>query len=1072
MLFVFALAGISVFATLNNGELLSVNGEIEYSEEYGYKIAKLNQNVSLKLPYRPTASLESGEVFVNDHTFVSEWIESDTSFHSVAVNWKQNGSGATLFLRSKLHNEKPSEWVLIEADIDDFSSTDATEKNAFLQTAYSNKLQYKFEMETENASESPLIDGVNFTFIDGTEFADLSKADFSLDESLSIVSRQKWGANEDVRLHKDADAPILVENDEEIEMRYADELKLSKVVERDEYGRVLKWPLQYPEKPIKAIFVHHTASEVNALSDSYATMRAIYYYHAVVRGWGDIGYNYLIDANGNIFEGRFGGKGVVGAHTANFNVGSIGIAVIGNYQNKEIEYSALKSLTSLLSKLSLENGLNPIGYTTMRGENISVISGHRDAGRTQCPGESLYSKLFQIRHLVSAGFKSGKVINNEYEVVDDFSIVSLKPDEVKTVQLRLKNNSQEPWGRKTSLVIKNTENNVAGVDRVVGRLKEVNVAPGKVGTFAIPLKGNNSSGLKNYYLYLENNNNISVNSFVFPVFAETPVISFELVEIQQKLKVSLDKNEKVETTLKLKNTGNSTWYKESMSVYATGGFTVEGEMTTPSVAPNATGIFNVSFTAGNVSGAAKINVGLRLKATSLDLQSINTTQFVFSVLGSDKALTGVTAITGFSENVFVAGQTKRVWIEVENATKSMWLKTGKEKLSISAMKSAQIGVKNIYLDNGRVNVGAKGRIYFDVTAPKKEGKYFINFTLRDGGLSVSKSPLRYEFTVAENSRTVGTVNKDEIKVNNINKSLTTAVTTPVATTSIQGTVDGKLIRVRLSFDGKPVIYSEGKIYVEVDGKRLLAISEGQAISTDYRDGKYFIQYGNESKSFDSHVKLIAENNLLKISNYENRPQWNNLLNDNEFRGAVEIRYLDDEKKLVTINELKLGDYLKGIAEVSNSDPYEKLKTMSVLARSYAYYYISKDVKFPGKPYNLDDSPERSQKYVGYGVEKRSPNVVRAVKDTANQVVTYNGEVVKTPYFNASDGKATKSAKEVWGWDNTPYLQSVPDPLCTSTQFNGHGVGLSGCGATEAAKKGYTYQDIIKYYYKDVVILNK
>src|SRR3712207_9171470 len=41
--------------------------------------------------------------------------------------------------------------------------------------------------------------------------------------------------------------------------------------------------------------------------DPAATVRAIFAYHAVVQGWGDIGYNFLVDADGRIYEGRHSG---------------------------------------------------------------------------------------------------------------------------------------------------------------------------------------------------------------------------------------------------------------------------------------------------------------------------------------------------------------------------------------------------------------------------------------------------------------------------------------------------------------------------------------------------------------------------------------------------------------------------------------------------------------------------------------------------------------------------------------------------------------------------------------------
>ncbi len=161
--------------------------------------------------------------------------------------------------------------------------------------------------------------------------------------------------------------------------------------------------------------------------------------------------------------------------------------------------------------------------------------------------------------------------------------------------------------------------------------------------------------------------------------------------------------------------------------------------------------------------------------------------------------------------------------------------------------------------------------------------------------------------------------------------------------------------------------------------------------------------------------------------------------------------------------------MRGLAEVSNSAHPEKQKVIAVLARTYARFYMSDDErKFPGLPYDGSDDPAVFQRYLGYGVEARSPNFVDSVEATEDVVVTYKGELVKTPYFNQSDGR-TKSAEEIWGWTHTPYLLSVPDPWSDGLDQNGHGVGLSGHGATEQAKVGKRFDQIIKYYYTGVDI---
>ena len=93
--------------------------------------------------------------------------------------------------------------------------------------------------------------------------------------------------------------------------------------------------------------------------------------------------------------------------------------------------------------------------------------------------------------------------------------------------------------------------------------------------------------------------------------------------------------------------------------------------------------------------------------------------------------------------------------------------------------------------------------------------------------------------------------------------------------------------------------------------------------------------------------------------------------------------------------------------------------------------------------------------------------MEAVNDTVGQVLTYNGKLIKAPYFSSDDGK-TKSAFEVWGWDE-PYLVSVDDPYCKGKPLSGHVVGMSGCGAHGMAENGSTYKEILKYYYKNIEI---
>ncbi len=166
---------------------------------------------------------------------------------------------------------------------------------------------------------------------------------------------------------------------------------------------------------VKMAFVHHTATTNDySCKQAPSIIRGIYRYHVVSLGWRDIGYNFLIDKCGTIYEGRAGGvrEPVQGAHTLGFNKDSMGVAVIGSFQKTDPPKAATDALAKITAwKLGLFDR-DPQGTVTMtsegsgkygRGEKVrmNVISGHRDGYRTECPGQKLYDELGSIRALAA-----------------------------------------------------------------------------------------------------------------------------------------------------------------------------------------------------------------------------------------------------------------------------------------------------------------------------------------------------------------------------------------------------------------------------------------------------------------------------------------------------------------------------------------------------------------------------------------------------------------------------------------------------------------------------------------------
>jgi hypothetical protein len=165
-------------------------------------------------------------------------------------------------------------------------------------------------------------------------------------------------------------------------------------------------------------FVHHTTGASDYTSAEVPGMiRAIYAYHTQTLGWADIGYNFLVDRFGRLYEGRWGGmdQPVIGAHTGGFNTNTVGVAALGDFETSPAPSAVITAFGQVLGwKLGMY-GRDPYGRATLTsggGSNsrypagqvveFDVVSGHRDASFTLCPGQYLYPRLPEIRSEVAA----------------------------------------------------------------------------------------------------------------------------------------------------------------------------------------------------------------------------------------------------------------------------------------------------------------------------------------------------------------------------------------------------------------------------------------------------------------------------------------------------------------------------------------------------------------------------------------------------------------------------------------------------------------------------------------------
>jgi hypothetical protein len=381
---------------------------------------------------------------------------------------------------------------------------------------------------------------------------------FRTSHSPKFFSRADWGADETLRLESTLKRKLKPGQilkrwfHPEIAIVPAKYKPVTTQTE-NENGQRLFWPIkQSPE--IEKLIIHHTAENESSQSRRRSPkelMRAIYYYHTVTNGWGDIGYNYVIDKQGNIYEGRAGGPKSVGAHVAYHNVGSIGICLMGNFQYEQPTAAQQHVLSLLMADLAIKFDVDPLGRSDFLGTNSYNISGHRHVARhghgTACPGKNLVDKLPEIRtqteeyrKLLQEFYDQGpkgrdflsksRAAPNVLASEKKFAVPKKEPlfsplpilktkllqrNQSAVIEVEARNTSQLTWEKDSALEVSNVPDGMT-----VGKLYLVEKTnPGRVGRFRTEVNVKNTPNGK-YFLRLN------------PIFLEEKLFPNQLAELQ------------------------------------------------------------------------------------------------------------------------------------------------------------------------------------------------------------------------------------------------------------------------------------------------------------------------------------------------------------------------------------------------------------------------------------------------------------------------------------------------------------------------------------------------------------
>jgi len=1103
-------------------------------------------------------------ISVNKSEFISGVEKNDFNFTGIASKWSVDFSNVSVYLRVGKNENSLSDWSLINPE-------DGKDNNQWIYGEVFNcnndqYFQYKVDFSNQDIGKNFT---VNFNLFDTSK--QVGGTSISADSAglgPNIISRSAWGANE----------------------------------------KYMTWKPDYAG--VKAIVIHHTAGEEGALAaDQMSVVRNLYYGHAVSNGWGDIGYNFVIDVNGNIYEGREGGNGVIAGHTLGYNSGTIGIVLIGDYNVRTMSPDQYQALTDLVAYESYVNQIDPTGQVYLKNKTIPTIVGHKDLNATLCPGVSIYERITDLKGKAKTKLSSYPVRQYSAQFVSADNVSQIYANDTTQLKVSLKNTGNAYWlgdGDHKINIVANGGNltsdlpgpfrgiapgetanlnlnltapsinasvnqvfktkidgaDVSGGDfnlslnvvmpdyraKIIGQSADLSLKAGQQSTIWVEYKnlgtkswvssdgfrlatknGNDSQffsngdwentksagGFDSYPINTGSTGRISFlitapntagqyqENFILQANGKSLgtdsglTVSFNLAVtssgaqltnassgqevysqnisaytfniVNQSSYLALNPGDKKNVSLEIKNTGITNWYKDIFhlatigdkeSSFADSSWLSKNRIafSEAMVAPGDSATFNFTVTAPQLTGLTKERFGLVAEGIGWTPDIGIFWNFTVNAVSNSNntpavSTSGVDDFTYVSQSPFLSlspGQSQQVWLEVKNIGTTIWNKSGGTPVRLATSNpsdrvSSFINSNRALMDDDTVNPGQNTRFTFNVTAPSSPGVYKEYFTLVHDGVAWMKDIGIYWQITVNPAQDVNTTPN--------NNSNATLVSIPTGVQTVRVSSNGPFIVV----NGSEAKLAEG--------------GNGDVITSYYNGGKHYFKINNGNVvEATGWVRIVpwAPQTILTIDSYTDRPAWNTSLNDNKFKGAIEVRYSSNNHKLWVIDDLNIEDYLAGVSEPLEAGPYEYIKSAVIAERSYVYYHLQRGGRWPDDGFTLKNSRLGNgddQVYQGYGFTSRSTNIPRAVAETAGQVVTYNGTPVLTPYFTQDDGR-TRSISEAWSSPQSsyPWLISVPDPWCAGSVMLGHGVGMSGKGARGMAADGKNYKEILKYFY--------
>lgn len=810
--------------------------------------------------------------------------------------------------------------------------------------------------------------------------------------------------------------------------------------------------------PVDRIILHDqgclnpTTCTENATKYPVRTVQNIYRSHAVTRGWGDMGYNYIIDRQGRIYEGRFGGNGVRGAHIyadrlcENLNVGSVGILLLGDLRAGPMTKAQSDSLGAMAAWVGATNGFDAsaTSVTTVTWRNPKGSDGRCDLE------EGSFTGILTSARLVSHGdIEQGN--SDKFDLSSERSTArSLYPSMVAAAYTRT--------GSTQAFLLTDGVAHPApvSVENTLTISKSQLAAFPKATIAALP----DGSLVK-----AEGRNRI----FVIEDGRRRPIPAASIFEAMGYLWDAVELIAPRE--LALWQLGDPLPYPE--------GTLVRGDGTEAVYVFEEQQLHHIT--------SARLFVALRYvwgAVEVIDADIIESYQ-----RGDVKQFPDGTLLRGASPRVFALLNGRRrpiLTADVFLANKYTW--SAIEMLREEELAQYPLGDPLPYPDGSLVRWEEHDRVYL-----LQEGyRRWVSTAEALFGLGFDWGDIR----LVSHEELLASPEAQRIV------SIADAAAIPV------------LISGALKPEPEPEIVPEPEPEPEPElapepepepepGEPVIRIGLARLGGGEHPSSVVKVSYGTSARLLKNGtlVESLAAgvvteifpsagvvwrieaaepgdiySGVATVTSYTN-PAYNGS-NDNRFRGVIEVSYTSHSVPWI-INELLMEDYLRGVAETVNGEHVEYAKAFAIASRSYALHHLERGGKRADEHFTMRRTSE-DQLYKGYNYEVRAPDPVAAVLLTRGQVGTYLGVPIRSAYSSGAPGP-TLDACDVFGGifcdAAFDYLRGgISDPVGTTYSYSScsgavHCVGIDAAGGRQLAATGSLGSAILKYYYPGISIEN-